>query len=130
MATPTASVSAIEHHEGGAPATTVEETPQVRFAVEPLLAHLGENWASEARARGMSPVEVGTLLRSLNRARGGAGLTARAADRLAVRAAGVHPSAIWGIQWFTAADCGGPGVCTATDCCEPDDTGDDAQMCD
>lgn len=128
MATPNVSVST---HEPAAEAGTppAQEGAQ-RFPVEPLIEHLGPNWASEARERGMDPVTVGSLLRSLNRARVSGGLTTRAADRLAILAAGVHPAAIWGAAWWVAVDCGGPGVCTAADCCETPPAQDRDRTCD
>lgn len=129
MATATTSVSVTERTEGRAPAVSAEEMEE-RFAVGPLEARLGPNWAAEARGRGMSAVEVGTLLRSLNRARAGGGLTARAADQLAVRAAGVHPAVIWGAQWWSSATCGGPKACVAADCCGAELTRDGDEVCD
>jgi hypothetical protein len=113
--------------------TTKEEPPAqpaaTKLPVRPLLEYLGGDWAARARQRGMHPTEVAALLRSLNRARVAGELTVRAADMLAVRAAGVHPSLIWGVTWWSNATCGGASSCDAADCCEPGDDRDSDDMC-
>ncbi len=70
------------HHEGP------------RWPVEPLLRYTGQSQAAFARRIGVSASTVRQAKRR--------GLNDHQADRWAI-AIGVHPSFIWGTDWFAAA---------------------------
>jgi hypothetical protein len=72
-----------------------------RFDVRPLEALIGADLSAGTIAE-----MLGTTRRAVTRWRS-IGLNERQADELAVRHLGVHPSVVWGAEWWrTASDDG------------------------